>query len=154
MSRVVRNSKSRQTIHDIAKAAGVSPKTVSFVLNDKQGVASATRQRVLKIVEDMNYRPHMGARALRDRVTRSVGVIFPAPAKVAPLSRSMLVWLYEELISVFGSRGYYVTFDMSMHAGSDHADYARGVWEQAFGPCFIAGPQALDDTVAPRLHAE
>ncbi|MEA3365627.1 MAG: substrate-binding domain-containing protein [Candidatus Hydrogenedentes bacterium] len=34
----------------------------------------------------------------------------------------------------------------------NNGDYARGVWEQAFGPCFLAGPLALDDTVVRRLH--
>ena len=148
------NSKTRHTIHDIAEATGVSPKTVSFVLNNKEGVAEKTRRRVLKAVDEMHYRPHMGARALRDRVTRSIGVIFPATAKTAPLSRNLLVWLYDELISIFGSRGYYVTFDMAMQleGNGNNGDYARGVWEQAFGPCFLAGPLALDDTVVRRLH--
>ncbi len=152
VSKTESNIKARHTIHDIAQAAGVSQKTVSFVLNGKEGVAENTRRRVLKAVSDMDYRPHMGARALRGRVTRSIGVIFPATARVAPLSRSFLVWLYDELLEVFGTRGYYVTFDMAAYADGNNGDYARGVWEQAFGPCFLAGPLALEDKVVRRLH--
>ncbi len=152
MNDIESNNKARHTIRDIADASGVSPKTVSFVLNGKEGVAERTRRRVLKVVGELEYRPHMGARALRGRVARSIGVIFPTPAKIAPLSRSLLVWLYDELISIFGSRGYYVTFDMATHASGSNGDYARGVWEHAFGPCFLAGPLALDDTVVQRLH--
>lgn len=152
MSKTESNNKARHTIRDIARVTGVSPKTVSFVLNDREGVADQTRKRVLKAVKEMEYHPHAAARALRDRVTRSIGVIFPTTADAAPLSQSLLNWLHEEFIHVFGSRGYYVTFDMASYAGSRNGDYARGVWEQAFGPCFLAGPLALADRVVPRLH--
>lgn len=154
MSETESDIKTRYTIRDIADATGVSPKTVSFVLNNKPGVAEKTRSRVLKAVDEMDYRPHMGARALRDRVARSIGVIFPAAPDNAPLSRNLLFWLHNELISIFGTRGFYVTFDMAMQAegNGNNGDYARGVWEQAFGPCFLAGPLPLNDKVVLRLH--
>lgn len=46
------------TIRQVAKACGVSPMTVSFVLNNRAGaVSEETRNRVLKVVREMNYRP-------------------------------------------------------------------------------------------------
>ncbi|MGI6461525.1 MAG: LacI family DNA-binding transcriptional regulator [Candidatus Hydrogenedentales bacterium] len=144
--------KAPHTIRDIARVAGVSPKTVSFVLNGRAGVADSTRKHILRIVRELDYHPNAAARALRDQLPRSIGVIFPSTTDAMPLSHSLWNWLHEDFTQIFGSRGYYVTFDMASYAGSRNGDYARGVWEQAFGPCFLAGPLALTDRVVPRLH--
>ena len=47
----------RVRLEDVARAAGVSPKTVSRVLNEEVYVKDSTRQRVLAAMESMNYRP-------------------------------------------------------------------------------------------------
>lgn len=56
----------RPTSTDVARAAGVSQTTVSFVLNDRPGqsIPEETRQRVLEAARRLNYRPHASARAL------------------------------------------------------------------------------------------
>ena len=51
----------RTTIKDVAKHAGVSYQTVSRVINNKPDVADKTRQRVLEVIEEFNYRPSMAA---------------------------------------------------------------------------------------------
>jgi len=51
----------RITIKDVAKKAGTSYQTVSRVINNKPDVAADTRQRVLEIIEELNYRPSMAA---------------------------------------------------------------------------------------------
>jgi len=51
----------RITIKDVAKKAGISYQTVSRVINDKPDVAAETRQRVLKVIDELNYRPSMAA---------------------------------------------------------------------------------------------
>lgn len=52
------------TIKDVAKIAGVSYNTVSFVVNGVDKVAPATKERVLKAIEELNYKPNKTARAL------------------------------------------------------------------------------------------
>lgn len=56
----------RITSTDVARAAGVSQTTVSFVLNDKPGhsIPEATRLRILEVARELDYRPHASARAL------------------------------------------------------------------------------------------
>ena len=56
----------RITSTDVARAAGVSQTTVSFVLNDKPGhsIPEATRLRILEVARQLDYRPHGSARAL------------------------------------------------------------------------------------------
>jgi DNA-binding LacI/PurR family transcriptional regulator len=56
----------RITSSDVARAAGVSQTTVSFVLNDKPGhsIPAATRLRILEVARQLDYRPHACARTL------------------------------------------------------------------------------------------
>lgn len=72
----------RATLKDVAKGASVSLKTASRVINRESGVAEGTRQRVLKIAEELGYRADLQARALRrgDRSTQSVGLLVSSVA--------------------------------------------------------------------------
>jgi LacI family transcriptional regulator len=63
------------TIRDVAKAARVSPATVSRVLNTSEKVSPDLRDRVLAAVQDLGYHPNSQARSLRTRATTVLGVI-------------------------------------------------------------------------------
>lgn len=65
------------TLHDVAALAGVSPRTVSRVVNEEAGFGEATRLRVLEAIEKVGYRPNMLARALITRRTGTVGLVVP-----------------------------------------------------------------------------
>jgi len=62
-------------LDEVAKRAGVSTATVSRVLNKAQVVRSATRQRVMKAVSDLNYHPNLHARSLAKGASRTLGMI-------------------------------------------------------------------------------
>ncbi|EHL99664.1 transcriptional regulator, LacI family [Acetobacteraceae bacterium AT-5844] len=62
-------------LRDVAAAAGVTPMTVSNVLNGRPGASAETRARVLKEAERLNYRPDASARRLRLERTGSIGVL-------------------------------------------------------------------------------
>ena len=63
------------TVEDIAQAAGVSVATVSRVLNGSPKVASPTRRRVLRLIDQMAYAPNNLARNLRARGLRVFGLV-------------------------------------------------------------------------------
>ncbi|MEZ5398037.1 MAG: LacI family DNA-binding transcriptional regulator [Bryobacteraceae bacterium] len=64
------------TIQDVAREAGVSPSTVSNVLNRRwKQTSRETRERILQIARDLNYQPNTLAASLRRRSTRTVGVV-------------------------------------------------------------------------------
>lgn len=63
------------TIKDIAKKAGVSGATVSYALNDSAQISEETRQKILKIAKEMNYKPNSIAKSLRTNKTKTIGVI-------------------------------------------------------------------------------
>lgn len=63
------------TIKDVAKKAGVSISTASYALNDHPNVNAKTRERILKIAEELNYYPNASARNLKTRKTGNVGFL-------------------------------------------------------------------------------
>ena len=63
------------TISDVARTAGVSNSAVSYALNGKPGVSEDTREKVLKVAEQMGWKPNMAAKALSDASTRTVGLV-------------------------------------------------------------------------------
>jgi LacI family transcriptional regulator len=65
------------TIHDVARAAGVSTSTVSRALTGTGRVSTATRQRVVEIAEAMGYQPNDLARSLLAKRTQTIAVIVP-----------------------------------------------------------------------------
>ncbi|MDV4149495.1 LacI family DNA-binding transcriptional regulator [Clostridium sp. AL.422] len=65
------------TIDDIAIKAGVSSATISRVLNNSSYVKEETREKVLKVIEEMNYVPSAIARSLSKRETNTIGIVVP-----------------------------------------------------------------------------
>lgn len=63
------------TIYDVAKAAGVSPKTVSRVLNGDGPVGPATREAVRHAISQLGYVPSSAARAMRSNRSGLIGLI-------------------------------------------------------------------------------
>ncbi|MDA0566328.1 LacI family transcriptional regulator [Streptomonospora sp. S1-112] len=74
----------RPTQRDIARRAGVSTATVSYVLNGRRGGAKPppeeTRQRVLRAVAEVGYQVDHAGRSLRRRRTDLVALMYPAPS--------------------------------------------------------------------------
>lgn len=65
------------TIADVARLAGVAPSTVSYVLSNRRSISESTRRAVEQAIEDLDYRPHAGARALRGARTRVLALSGP-----------------------------------------------------------------------------
>ena len=64
-------------IKQIAKAAGVSVATVSRVLNHPENVAPKTRDKILKIMEEEEYKPNWFAQGLNFNKTKTIGLVIP-----------------------------------------------------------------------------
>lgn len=68
------------TISDVANHAGVSPMTVSRVLNSENKVKAATKERVLNAIKALNYEPNISARALAGKRNYNIGLIYTEPS--------------------------------------------------------------------------
>ena len=85
----------RVRLEDVARATGVSPKTVSRVLNEEASVRESTRQKVLAAMESMNYRPSPAARGLAGRRSFLVAMLYdnnnnPASTYLAEIQDGVL----------------------------------------------------------------
>lgn len=69
--------KMKPKINDVAKLAGVSPTTVSRVLNNRGYISEETRENVYKAMNELNYFPNDLARSLFNKRTNLIGLIFP-----------------------------------------------------------------------------
>lgn len=63
------------TIYDVARKAGVSPKTVSRVLNNEPNVRQTTLEAVQQAIEHLDYRPSTAARLMKSQRARVVGFL-------------------------------------------------------------------------------
>lgn len=98
-------------MRDVAALAGVSHQTVSRVLNGHPNIRPATRDRVLQVVEEFNYRPNSAARALVTSKSNRIGVLLDSGVEYGPNST------LRGFESAARAQGYSVT---SIAVGDDH----------------------------------
>lgn len=110
------------TIRDIAKAAGVSVATVSKVLNDYTTVSRATRERVLALVAEMQFRPNEAARSLVGRRSMTIGILL-----TAGLSNPFFVHLLGGIDEALKERGYDLIYlaQLSAHPEYNFVQHCR-----------------------------
>ena len=108
----------RVTIRDVANAAGVSVATVSKVMNGRDGIAAATSERVLGVVDELGYETSLVASSMRKRRTQVIGVLV---AEFEPFSL--------QLMNGVSSALQQTAYDILAYAGSvsagDHAGWER-----------------------------
>ena len=70
----------RARIQDVAEKAGVSMMTVSRVLNQDKKVSDKTREKVMAVVDQLNYRPNVSARRLASTKSFFLGLLYDNPS--------------------------------------------------------------------------
>ena len=100
----------RQNLEDIARLSGVSRSTVSRVVNQHPNVSARTREKVLEIIREQNYRPNPTARALAMQQSRTISVVIPQAVTYA-----------------FGDP-YYALLIQGIMAKANEFDYAVMLW--------------------------
>jgi DNA-binding LacI/PurR family transcriptional regulator len=94
-------------MHDVAKLAGVSIKTVSNVINDYQYLKPETRQKVLDAIEKLGYRPNLSARGLRSGRTGVISLIIPT------ITNAYFSELADEVMRAAEAKGLTVIIEQS-----------------------------------------
>ncbi len=107
----------RITVKDVAKAAGVSPGTVSNALSGKRPVSEETRQRVLDTIADLGYRPNLLARGLVNRQSGTLAVVAAGLEYYGP-SRT-LVGIEQQASEL----GYTLFLDLIHGSGDEDVDH-------------------------------
>src|SRR5476651_2485770 len=107
---------SRPTITDVAKLCGVTPATVSRVLNGKKkfSASDAVREKIIDTARKLGYVPDLAARNLNRRNTRIIGLFASPTTHVAEGINESLI---EGIAEVLHAGGYDVFFELSAISG-------------------------------------
>lgn len=89
-------------LKDIARELNMSVSTVSRVVNNKNNVRLETRERVLKAVKELNYSPNQVARSLKNKSTKTIGIIVP------DVSEDFFAYVIKGIDNVISKQGYMI----------------------------------------------
>ena len=125
------------TMNDVARAAGVSLKTVSNVINNYEFIRPATKQRVLAAIEELGYETNLTARSLRSGKTSMLGLV------LSDLSVPYYAELASDIMKAAWARGYRVLVEQSGNAADHEKSALQGQFRSLTdGLLFI--PLSLD----------
>ncbi|UGQ12564.1 LacI family transcriptional regulator [Yinghuangia sp. ASG 101] len=134
----------RPTSTDVARAAGVSQTTVSFVLNDRpgHGIPEETRQRVLEAARRLDYRPHATARSLARGRSDIAVLAIPGLPIGAGISRFV-----EGLAAELAAHGLTLVTHLAGGRGRPLTDVCAEI-----GASAVIGFEAFDDATVRALY--
>ncbi|MFC6354573.1 LacI family DNA-binding transcriptional regulator [Luethyella okanaganae] len=124
------------SIRDVARLAGVSHQTVSRVLNNHPSIRETTKQRVLDVMEQLQYRPNRAARALVTSKSHTLGVLTASSTQYGPTSSIAAI---EDAAR---EAGYYVnTANIASTAPESIAGAIEHLMNQAIEGLVVIAPQ-------------
>jgi len=141
----------RPTIADVARTAGVSKSAVSFALNNRPGVGSETRDRILQAARELGWTPNSKARALSVSKALAVGLVVarsPETLRSDPFFPSFIAGL-ETLLS---DRGYSLLLHVVPDSAREEQVYRRLAAEGRADGVFVTDLRVEDPR--PALLAE
>lgn len=114
----------RARIGDVAKLAGVSPSTVSYILNNRGNFSAETIKKVQDAAQTLNYSPNIRGRILVRGVSETLGVLLP-PFPVGKDSPGIFLALMPGLITACQESNYHVI--VLSGSGTDSSAYLQKV---------------------------
>jgi DNA-binding LacI/PurR family transcriptional regulator len=135
------------TIADVARHAGVSSSTVSYVLSGKRAISEETKRRVESAVRELGYHPNAGARALAARRSHIIALMVPLRTDVyVPV-------MMEIAVSVtMAARRY--GYDVLLITNDEGPDGVRRIGASGLADGVILMDVELDDERIPVLQSQ
>ena len=127
-------------IYDIAGAAGVSLATVSRVLNHPDKVKEATRNKVLKIINEKGYKPNANARGLASRHSTTVAVVIPE------LSRASVAEMIQGIDDAAKKYGYTIRLYINKDPENE-----RELWSEVIASS-VEGILFMNDEMTKEIY--
>lgn len=142
------------TIKDVAKYAGVSPSTVSLVINGSDLVKHETRYKVMQAIEKLNYIPNQAARSLVTKEKKVIGLIRVSNFNAAKDGNdyetsvdTLLLDMLPGIQSVLSEKGYSLLIDLFAPRNGDMDKSCIPIFDHSKidGAIFIGGmiPQTM-----------
>ncbi|MFQ5406900.1 MAG: LacI family DNA-binding transcriptional regulator [Anaerolineales bacterium] len=145
----------RATARDVARRAGVSRTTVSFVLNDVTGmrISPETRQRVLDAASELKYHPDVSARRLVSGRTQVIGYI-ECQSTGQAFADVFLPEVLRGLHEAVCDQGFHVLFEPIAPDQNSTDRYAQLIRERHVDGIVFSGPRFDNSDELLRLHDE
>jgi len=119
-------------LKDISKALGLSISTISRALNDSYEIAEKTKKIVREYAESINYRPNPVAVSLREKRSRSIGVI------LAEIANSFFSQIINGVESVAHAKGYNVIITQSLESYEREVSNINFLASRSVDGCLIS----------------
>jgi DNA-binding LacI/PurR family transcriptional regulator len=133
------------TLADVARHAGVSSSTVSYVLSGKRSISEETKRRVERAVVELGYHPNAGARALAAGRSHIVALVVPLRADVyVPIMMQIAI----SVTMAARQHGY----DVLLITNDEGADGVRRIAASGLADGVILMDVELDDKRIPTLR--
>jgi len=137
----------RVTIVDVAERAGVAISSVSSALNDRPGVSTETRQRILTAAHELGFVPSIRARSLSAQRAFAVGFILQRDPEVLG-SDPFFGAFIGGVESVLGERGYALVLQVASGAEETLARYRRLADDNRVDGVFLSEIELDDERTA------
>lgn len=125
---------------DVARLAGVSTAVVSYVVNDgPRGVSEQTRERVLRAIRQLNYRPNPNARALKTGTTGLIGVV------VSDITNPHYAEFVESIDAAAGALGSSLMLGISHGDAEGEAGIIRSLLNRGVDGLLLINCRLTDD---------
>ncbi|MBQ0830912.1 LacI family DNA-binding transcriptional regulator [Streptomyces tagetis] len=134
------------TLAEVARHAGVSASTVSYVLSGKRSISGATRQRVEESIRVLGYHPNAGARALAGGRSNII-------ALMVPLRTELYVPVMMEIAVAVATAARAHGYDVLLLTGEEGPAAVRRVTGSGLADAVILMDVELDDGRLPPLRA-
>ena len=137
----------------MAKAAGVSRTTVSFVLNgvQNQGISAATRAKVLAVAKEMGYQPNAAARSLVSGSTGTVALVIPKASHLAV--DAFLAQLVATLNEACHQQGLKLLIESTDEEGREPGGFMKLVHQRRIDGLIMANPRTTEHAHLDRIQA-
>ncbi|MFT4155446.1 LacI family DNA-binding transcriptional regulator [Parafilimonas sp.] len=119
-------------LKDISKALGLSVSTISRALNDSYEISEKTKKIVREYAEKINYRPNPVAVSLREKRSRSIGVI------IAEIANSFFSQMINGVESVAHAKGYNVIITQSLESYERELSNLEFLASRSIDGCLIS----------------
>ncbi|MDQ0230782.1 LacI family DNA-binding transcriptional regulator [Metabacillus malikii] len=134
------------TIKDIAKMAGVSPGTVSKIINNYSGISEKTKRKVLDIIGETGYQPTFSAKSLATKKSNLIGLIYAGKVNV-----EITHPFFNEVVTTFkktiGKLGYDIIMFSNEQFYQDNGSYIARCNHFHVDGCLIIAGDNVEDAI-------
>lgn len=125
------------TIKDVAKKAGVSIATVSLAIRNNSRISTVTRNKVLKIIKELNYHPSRSAKGLVTKTTSNIGFVLTDDHFLKTEPFYTMIFLGTEFVTK--GNDYYVLLATIKKDFGEDDELPRFILERSVDGIIVAG---------------